>query len=223
MMRSCLPALLCVLAVSLPSSLRAVGSEAMLANEVVPRTVRVSFAADQVFVSIRSRVQPIALGDRTWARWDRDGDGLIGAQEAGPLKAEIKRLETGHLGVSVDGTVVPMRDLALRIEQPLEGPYPLDAELVVRIEGKLGVPLAAGRHRFTLYDQPRGKDGIVPFRVGFARGLKVLGGGGARGEIRGQGKRLEVVATKLAPIFWGTFERLDEGAAPSSPPTPAAP
>ena len=70
--------------------------------------------------------------------------------------------------------------------------------------------LAAGEHRFAVYDQPLGRDGVVPFRVSFGRGLLALGGGGARAEIRGGGKRVEVATTKLAPIFWGRFVRKDE-------------
>jgi len=208
-MRSCL---LLMLLLAIPFQADAASKEATLADQVVPRTVRLSFAAEQVFVSVRSRVTPVVLGERTWARFDRNSDGMIGPAERGALKAEMKRQETGHLGVTVDGAVVPMRSLALRIEQPEGDSIPLDATIVLRVEGKVRVALAAGLHRFSVYDQPRGKDGVVPFRIGFARGLRVLSGGGARGEIRGGGKRLEVVSTKLSPIFWGVFERVDESA-----------
>lgn len=206
-----------MLLLAIPLTADSASKEANLADQVIPRTVRISFAAEQVFVSVRSRVGPAVLGERSWARFDRDGNGVIGPRERGALKAELKLQETGHLGVTVDGSVVPMRSLALRIEQPEGDVIPLDATVVLRVEGKARVDLAAGAHRFTVYDQPRGKDGVVPFRIGFARGLRVLSGGGARGEIRGGGKRLEVVTTKLSPIFWGVFERIDEASTTPHP------
>ena len=197
--------------VSLPiGTAHGAGKEAQIADQLVPRQVRVSFATEQLFVSVRSRVTPASLGETSWATWDRDGDGSLSDPELGPLLDSVTRAELGHLGVTVDGSVVPVGALRTRLEVPAERPVALDAALVLRFEGKHRTALAAGEHRFAVYDQPLGRDGVVPFRVSFGRGLLALGGGGARAEIRGGGKRVEVATTKLAPIFWGRFVRKDE-------------
>ncbi len=184
-------------------------SEAELASKLVPRQVRVSVSREQVFVSVRSALQPAALGEDTWSRWDRSGDGSLDARELEPLLRELRSLELGHLGVTVDGAVVPVASLVTKVETK-ERPLPLDAELHVRFEGTHPVDVPAGLHRFAVYDQPRGRDGVVPFRISFGRGLKATGGGGARAELRGGGARVEVATTKNAPIFWGGFTREDE-------------
>ncbi len=186
------------------------GKETQLADQLVPRQIRVSFATEQLFVSVRSRVSPASIDEASWATWDRDGDGSLSDTELGPLLDFVTRVELGHLGVTVDGTVVPVAALKTKLEVPVERPVALDASLVLRFEGKQRTALAAGEHRFAVYDQPLGRDGVVPFRVSFGRGLHALGGGGARAEIRGGGKRVEVATTQLAPIFWGRFVRKDE-------------
>lgn len=162
-------------------------------------------------MSVRSTVSPALYGQRTWAAFDRDGDGQLTGGELGPLRAELKRRETSTTGISVDGRVVDVSGLTLRIEAPEQGPYPVDAELVLRIEGSVRHDIGVGEHRFVVYDQPTKADGVVPFRVAFGRGLRATGGAGSRGEIRNKGQRVEVATTAQAPILWGTFVRADEG------------
>jgi len=206
-MRSCALLLSLFFVVSVLSG---ASSEAQLAAKLVPRKVRVSLSKEQVFVSVRSALQPGAVGETSWARWDRNGDGSLDERELEPLLRELRALELGHLGVTVDGAVVPVVRLVTKMET--KAPVPLDAELMVRFEGTEALSLAAGAHRLSVYDQPRGRDGVVPFRISFGRGLKATGGGGARAELRGGGARIEVATTKNAPIFWGGFVREDEGA-----------
>ena len=195
--------LLCLLAVG-----PALARDGQDLDTLVPRQVRVSIGDDHVFVSIRSRVVPSDLGVLDWSRWDRDGDGALRDGEVAGLRADLKRAETEHLCVTIDGVVVPVARLALRIEEPVE-PVGTSAVLMLRIEGKLRTPLAEGAHRFTVYDEPRQLDGVVPIRVAFGRGLRATSGGGARGELRSGGQRVEVVTSKAAPIFWGAFVRED--------------
>jgi len=120
------------------------GKEAQIADQLVPRQVRVSFATEQLFVSVRSRVTPASLGETSWATWDRDGDDSLSEAELGPLLDSVTRAELGHLGVTVDGTVVPVGALRTRLEVPAERPVALDAALVLRFEGKHRTALAAG-------------------------------------------------------------------------------
>ena len=215
--RRCAPFLLCLL-LAAPAAAR----DGVDLDALVPRQVRVSIGDDHTFVSVRSRVTPADLGVADWTRWDRDASGALEEPELAPLRADLKRAETEHLCVTVDGVVVPVSRLALRIEETGGGSIGLGAALSLRIEGKLRTPLPAGAHRFTVYDEPRDPDGVVPFRVAFGRGLTASSGGGARGEIRSAGQRVEVVTSKAAPIFWGIFHRTEPGAGGPAAGEPAA-
>ena len=155
------------------------GKEAQIADQLVPRQVRVSFATEQLFVSVRSRVTPASLGETSWATWDRDGGRLLlGEAELGPLLDSVTRAELGHLGVTVDGTVVPVGALRTRLEVPAErpvarcGPRPA-------LRGQASHGPRRGRTPLRrLRSAPQGGR-VVPFRVSFGRGLLALGGGGA--------------------------------------------
>ncbi len=180
-------------------------------NALVPRRIKLSVAAERSWISVDARVLPADIGAADWSAWDRDGSGAIEAAELSALTVDLKRLELSHLSVSVDGVMLPVTRMTLRTVE-LPPVLPLDARIVLKIETQWVQPLAAGTHRLTIYDQPHGDDGVVPFRLSFGRGLRFANGGGARAEIRGGGQRVEVVTTKQAPIFWGTFERVDEAA-----------
>jgi hypothetical protein len=180
-------------------------------NALVPRRIKLSVAAERSWISVDARILPADIGATDWSAWDRDGSGAIEAAESSALTADLKRLELAHLSVSVDGVMLPVTRMNLKMAE-VPATLGLDARVVLKLETQWVQPLAVGVHRLTIYDQPHGKDGVVPFRLSFGRGLRFDTGGGARAEIRGGGQRVEVVTTKQAPIFWGTFVRRDEAA-----------
>lgn len=205
-----LSSLVLVLALLTPAAALSAELGVEAVNALVPRRVKLSVAADRSWISVDARVKPADIGAPDWSAWDRDGSGTIDPSEEGPLRADLKRLELAYLSVSVDGVMLPVTRMTLKIRGASEAPLALDAPLVLTIQTQWRQALAAGPHRLTVYDQPHSPDGVVPFRISFGRGLRFVGGGGARGEIRGGGQRVEVATTKNAPIFWGTFIREDE-------------
>ncbi len=204
--------LLAALTLLAPSAASAAGPGVAAVNTLVPRRIKLSVAADRSWISVDARLLPADLGSTDWSAWDRDGSGVIEAAEVGSLQADLKRLELAHLSVAVDGVVLPITRMTVKIEGAQDAPLALDQPLVLTLQTQWRQDLAVGPHRITVYDQPRSPDGVVPFRLSFGRGLQFVDGGGARGEIRGGGQRVEVAATKAAPIFWGTFVRRDEAA-----------
>jgi len=204
--------LLLVLAFVLtPAQAPSAGLGVEAVNALVPRRIKLSVAAERSWISVDARVLPADVGAADWSAWDRDGSGAIEAAERSALTTDLKRRSLAHLSVSVDGVMLPVTRMTLKVVD-MPAALALDARLVFKIETQWRQPLAAGVHRLTIYDQPHSPDGVVPFRLSFGRGLRFTGGGGARAEIRGGGQRVEVVTTKQAPIFWGTFERIDEAA-----------
>ena len=200
--------LLAILLFAPPAAAAEIGVEAV--DALVPRRIKLSVAAERSWVSVDARVRPEDVGAADWSAWDRDGSGAIELKERPPLLADLERLEVAHLSISIDGQVLPVSRLNTKIDLDHEAVIPLDARLTLRLSTQWLQPLAAGEHRIVLYDQPRSPDGVVPFRLSFGRGLKFVDGAGARGDVRANRSRVEVATTKLAPIFWGTFVRIDE-------------
>ncbi len=186
-------------------------------HDFVPRNVRVSIAPDHVWGSVRSEVAPADVGEESWAPWDRDGDGQLAGSERAALSAALRARELEYLCVAVDGQVLPLLQRPALLEEPLEDPVPLDARVVVRVEGRMDLDLATGEHPFVLYDRPRTLDGVVPFRLSLGRGLAIRSTGGARNEALTP-RRLEAVISRFAPAVWGTISR--PGAPPTAVPAP---
>ena len=190
-------------------------------HEFVPRNVQVSIALDHVWGSVRSEVAPADVGEQSWASWDQDGDGQLAGDESAALASSLRDRELEHLCVAVDGQVLSLiREPAVR-EEPTDDVVALDARVVVRVEGRMDLDLAAGWHRFVLYDRPRGLDGVVPFRLSLGRGLTLHSTGGARNEALSP-RRVEAVVSMFAPSVWGIVSRTEAAMTPVAPaPLPA--
>lgn len=190
-------------------------------HDFVPRNVRVSIALDHVWGSARSEVAPADVGEESWAPWDQDGDGQLTGPETVALASVLRDREMEYLCVAVDGQVLPLLSQPAVLEEPSEGPVALDAQVVVRVEGRLKLDLAAGEHGFVLYDRPKTLDGVVPFRLSLGRGLRIRATGGARNEALSP-QRVEAVVTMFAPAVWGTVSRPDPNVPmPAPAPMPA--
>ena len=175
-------------------------------HDFVPRNVRVSIALDHVWGAVRAEVVPADVGESSWAAWDRDGDGQLVGPERPRLASALRARELEFLCIAVAGEVLPLLRRPATLEEPAEGPVPLDARVVVRVEGRMKLDLGPGEHPFVLYDRPRGLDGVVPFRLSLGRGLKIRSTGGARNEELTP-RRVEAVVSMFAPAVWGTVER----------------
>lgn len=187
-------------------------------HEFVPRNVRVSVTEDRLWVSARTEVAPADLGEASWAAWDRDSDGRLSGPEAGALESRIRADEFGHLCVAVDEVVLPVLRMGMTREEPQADPIPLDARIVLRIEGQTTLDLGMGEHGWTLYDRPRGLAGVVPFRLALGPGLALVSSAGARAEVKGP-RRVDAVVSRFAPAAWGKLSR--SAPAPLGVATPA--
>jgi hypothetical protein len=193
--------------------IEAAGAAARRVHDFVPRNLQVSIAKDHVWGSVRSEVVPADLGEESWARWDRDGDGALIGSEVRALGAHVRALELEYLCIAVDDTVLPLLRMPVKRTAPVEEPVALDARIVFSIEGRAAIDVGPGEHSFVLYDRPRGLDGVVPFRVSLVQGLEFVRSDGARAEAVGD-RRLEAVVSMFAPATWGTF-RLREAVVPT--------
>jgi hypothetical protein len=175
-------------------------------DDIVPKRIHISVAADHLFGVTELHVWPKDVGADSWARWDRDGDGKLSAPEQRSLFGHILQGNLPSQVVATSRRRVDWGSFAIRRMAKDGAVLSLDQAVDLKISGRL--PLARGdrQRAFVVYAPPRSPDGIVPLRISLAEGLTFSEVAGSRAEQRGP-RRIEAVLSRASPALWGIIRR----------------
>ena len=175
-------------------------------REHVPRTVQVSVGKDHIFGALQVRIEPADLGEKSWARWDRNKSKSLEQSEVRNLIEEARDRNVAILCVSIGGVLIDFSRMAVKLDEPHGRSVSLREAVVFSASGRTEAVLPPGDHFFLLYSLPASVDGIVPVRLRMVAGVDVIRAEGARVELRQTG-RLEGVLSRATPALWGQLRR----------------
>jgi len=176
-------------------------------DNIVPKRIHISVAADHLFGVTELHVWPKDVGDDSWARWDSDGDGKLSAEEQRLLFGHIVQGNLPSQVVATSRRRVDWGSFAIRRMAKDGAALSLDQAVDLKISGRLPLVRGDRERAFVVYAPPRSPDGIVPLRISLAEGMTFSGVAGTRAEQRGP-RRIEAVLSRVNPALWGIVLRV---------------
>jgi hypothetical protein len=175
-------------------------------DDIVPKRIHISVAADHLFGVTELHVWPKDVGEGSWARWDSDGDGQLSAPEQVSLFGHIVQGNLPSQVVATSRRRVDWSSFAIRRMAKDGAALSLDQAVDLKISGRLPLDREDRERPFVVYAPPRSPDGIVPLRISLAEGMTFSGVAGSRAEQRGP-RRIEAVLSRANPALWGIVRR----------------
>lgn len=175
-------------------------------DDIVPKRIHISVAADHLFGVTELHVRPKDVGEGSWARWDSDSDGKLSAQEQTSLFGHIAEGSLPSQAVAIARRRVDWSSSVIRRMAKDGATLSLDEAVDLKISGRLPLSREDRERPFVVYAPPRSPDGIVPLRISLAEGLSFEGVAGTRAEQRGP-RRIEAVLSRANPALWGIIRR----------------
>ena len=188
-------------------------------EELVPLNLLVSVGDGRFFGAARFQIVPGQLGLDSWARWDRDGDGVLNLEERTAAAGAVAARVLPSFRVALAGKLLPLDKAKPSLLGPREQPLALNGRLLMNVSARTSLSESPAEAQeaelpFLIYAVPLHTDGIVPLSIRLGSALQLLDADGTRTELLGP-SRLEAVTTRATPALWG---RLKGGGSSSSSP-----
>jgi hypothetical protein len=174
-------------------------------QDIVPKRIQISVAADHLFAVTALHVRPEDVGESSWARWDGDRDRKLSPQEQSDLIEHIAGVQLLSQVVAAARRGVEWGDFSVVRMSEAEDVLLVSQPLDLKISGRLSLSEEDLERAFVVYAPPRMPDGIVPLRISLAKGMSFVGVAGTRAEQRGP-RRIEAVLSRANPAIWGRIK-----------------
>lgn len=192
------------------------GASGAQLDEIVPKRIQVSVAAERIFVATHLHIRPSDLGEVSWSPWDSDKSGKLNEPEIQALIQHVRRANLPSQRLAIGGHLVDWAALPASRSAAPGVPLGLSDPLRLRVSGDVPRKKTLAPEAFVIYAPPRVAGGIVPLRITLGEGARFIGVAGARAELRGP-RRIEAVLSRLTPALWGGVAPDDGSVQPKVP------